>query len=86
MVAKSTVLSWVEDLTFLRGPAGRRYRAPFEIHQQGSRQAQQPTRYQDLLKTKLNEVELQYLEKRLSEERFAIAMLNFLSPPAALKA
>jgi hypothetical protein len=43
-------------------------------------------RYQDLLKTKLNEVELQYLEKRLSEERFAIAMLNFMSPPAALKA
>ena len=39
-------------------------------------------RYQDLLKTKLNEVELQYLEKRLSEERFAIAMLNFMSPDA----
>jgi hypothetical protein len=33
-------------------------------------------RYQDLLKTKLNEVELQYLEKRLSEERLAIAMLD----------
>jgi hypothetical protein len=40
-------------------------------------------RYQGLLKTKLNEVELQYLERRLSEERFAIAMLEFMSPPAA---
>jgi hypothetical protein len=38
-------------------------------------------RYQGLLKTKLSEVELQYLEKRLSEERFAIAMLHFMSPP-----
>ena len=43
-------------------------------------------RYQDLLKTKLNELELQYLEKRLSEERFAIAMLDFMSPPAASNA
>lgn len=42
-------------------------------------------RYQGLLKTKLNEVELQYLERRLSEERFAIAMLEFMSPPAASK-
>jgi hypothetical protein len=33
-------------------------------------------RYQRLLKTKLNEVESQYLEKRLSEERFWMAMLN----------
>jgi len=40
-------------------------------------------RYQGLLKTKLNEVELQYLERRLSEERFAIAILEFMSPPAA---
>jgi hypothetical protein len=38
-------------------------------------------RYQGLLKTELTEVELQYLEKRLSEERFAIAMLHFMSPP-----
>jgi hypothetical protein len=38
-------------------------------------------RYLGLLKTELNEVELQYLEKRLSEERFAIAMLHFMSPP-----
>jgi hypothetical protein len=42
-------------------------------------------RYRDLLKTKLNEVELQYLERRLSEERFAIAMLDFMSPSAASK-
>jgi len=37
-------------------------------------------RYQDLLKTKLTEVELRYLEKRLSEERLAVAMLNFMRP------
>ena len=44
-------------------------------------------RYQGLLKTSLSETEKQYLEKRLSEERFAIAMLDFstgavLSEPA----
>jgi hypothetical protein len=33
-------------------------------------------RYQRLLKTKLSEIESQYLEKRLSEERFWLAMLN----------
>jgi hypothetical protein len=33
-------------------------------------------RYQGLLKTKLSEAEKQYLEKRLSEERVAIAMLD----------
>jgi len=32
-------------------------------------------RYQKLLKTKLTEVEVQYLEKRLSEERSAVAVL-----------
>jgi hypothetical protein len=32
-------------------------------------------RYQYLLKTEVGEVELQYLERRLAEERFAIAML-----------
>jgi hypothetical protein len=35
-------------------------------------------RYQSLLKTKLNEAELQFLEKRMSEERFAIAVLQFM--------
>ena len=33
-------------------------------------------RYQQLLKTKLSDAETQYLEKRLSEERFWMAMLN----------
>lgn len=42
-------------------------------------------RYQSLLKTKLAEVELQYLEKRLAEERFAIAMLEFMESGASLK-
>jgi len=42
-------------------------------------------RYQELLKTKLNEADSQHLEKRLSEERFAIAMLEFMSPRAASK-
>jgi hypothetical protein len=39
-------------------------------------------RYQGLLKTKLSEAEQKYLEKRVSEERFAIAMLEFMSPSA----
>jgi hypothetical protein len=34
-------------------------------------------RYQSLLKTKLSDAEQQYLERRLSEERFAITALNF---------
>jgi len=33
-------------------------------------------RYQRLLKTKLSELESEYLERRLSEERFWIAMLG----------
>jgi hypothetical protein len=40
-------------------------------------------RYQGLLKTRLSETEKQYLEQRLSEERFAIAMLDFISTGAA---
>jgi hypothetical protein len=39
-------------------------------------------RYQNLLKTNLSDGELQYLEKRLSEERLALAMLQ-RSPTAA---
>jgi len=39
-------------------------------------------RYQSLLKTKLTDVEVQFLEKRLSEERLAIAMLHFPSGAA----
>jgi hypothetical protein len=38
-------------------------------------------RYQSLLKTKLSDVEVQFLEKRLSEERFA--MLQFVGPSGA---
>ena len=41
-------------------------------------------RYQGLLKTELTELELQYLERRLSEERSAIADLHF-RPPGALQ-
>jgi hypothetical protein len=37
-------------------------------------------RYQNLLRTKLTEIEQQFLERRLSEERFAVAMLHFMSP------
>ena len=42
-------------------------------------------RYQNLLKTKLNDVEAHFLERRLSEERFAIAMLQFMGPSATSK-
>ena len=38
-------------------------------------------RYEGLLKTKLNEIERQYIERRLSEERFTIALLQFMSAP-----
>ena len=40
-------------------------------------------RYQSLLKTNLNDVEVQFLERRLSEERLAIAMLQFIRPSGA---
>ena len=35
-------------------------------------------RYQTLLKTKLNDVEVQFLEKRLSEERLAVVTLQLM--------
>jgi hypothetical protein len=38
------------------------------------------SRYENMLKTRLSEVELHFVEKRLSEERFKIAMLEFISP------
>ena len=41
-------------------------------------------RYQRLLGTKLNEVELQYLERRLSEERFWMATLNSPTDPPSM--
>jgi hypothetical protein len=37
-------------------------------------------RYQSLLKTELTDVEQQYVQKRLSEERFWVAMLEFMGP------
>jgi hypothetical protein len=40
-------------------------------------------RYQTMLKTHLSETELRFVEKRLSEERFWMAMLQFMSPPPA---
>jgi hypothetical protein len=43
-------------------------------------------RYQGLLQTQLSETEKRYIEKRLFEERFAVAMLVFMSPLAASKA
>jgi hypothetical protein len=38
-------------------------------------------RYQSLLKTKLSEFQTHYFEARLSEERFAITLLGFITPP-----
>jgi hypothetical protein len=40
-------------------------------------------RYEDLLDTRLSELEREYIEKRISEERFAMAMLQFMSPTDA---
>ena len=37
-------------------------------------------RYQGLLKSKLSQVELRFVEQRLSEERFALALLQFMGP------
>lgn len=37
-------------------------------------------RYEGLLKSKLSAVELRFVERRLSEERFALALLQFMSP------
>jgi len=39
------------------------------------------SRYQNMHKTRLSEAELRFVEKRLAEERFKIAMLEFMSPP-----
>jgi hypothetical protein len=37
-------------------------------------------RYQALLNSGLSEIELQLVEQRLSQERLALAMLQFMSP------
>jgi hypothetical protein len=42
-------------------------------------------RYQNMLKTRLSELEMHFVEKRLSEERFKIAILEFMSPSHALE-
>jgi hypothetical protein len=42
-------------------------------------------RYQSLLKTELCQAEANFVERRLSEERFALAMLDFMSPNATCK-
>jgi hypothetical protein len=42
-------------------------------------------RYQSLLKTKLSEAEVNFLERRVAEERFSLAMLSFMSPNDPLK-
>jgi hypothetical protein len=43
-------------------------------------------RYEGLLQTKLSEAERQCIEKRLSEERLAMTMLQFMSPSLPAKA
>jgi hypothetical protein len=40
-------------------------------------------RYEDVLDTQLTELEREYIEKRISEERFAIATLQLMSPASA---
>jgi hypothetical protein len=42
-------------------------------------------RYQKLLKTNVNKAETNFLERRLAEERFAVAILDFTSPNAPSK-
>ena len=39
-------------------------------------------RYQSLLRTKLSEIEAQYIERRLSEERHSLRMLDSIAPPS----
>ena len=40
-------------------------------------------RYQNLLKTQLSPSELRFVERRLSEERFTMAILRYMSPPSS---
>jgi hypothetical protein len=42
-------------------------------------------RYEGLLKSSLSEIELRFVEQRLSEERLALAMLQFMSPSNSAK-
>jgi hypothetical protein len=40
-------------------------------------------RYHSLLNSSLSEIELRFVEQRLSEERLALAMLQFMSPSSS---
>jgi hypothetical protein len=40
-------------------------------------------RYEGLLKSELSSTEVRFVEKRLSEERFALAMAQFMGPSNA---
>ena len=40
-------------------------------------------RYEDLLDTQLSELEREYIEKRISEERLTMATLQLMSPASA---
>jgi hypothetical protein len=42
-------------------------------------------RYQGLVKSGLSDVELRFVEQRLSEDRLALAVLQFMSPRDSLK-
>jgi len=37
-------------------------------------------RYENMLKTELTDLERRFVQRRLSEERFSIAILQFISP------
>ena len=39
-------------------------------------------RYEHMLKTQLSDIERQFVQRRLSEERLTMAMLQFMSPSA----
>lgn len=41
-------------------------------------------RYQKLLQTKLSAIELRFVEQRLSEERFTLAVLQFMGGPNSI--
>jgi hypothetical protein len=41
------------------------------------------SRYQNMLKTRLSEVELHFVERRLAEERFAMRILDYMRPSAS---
>jgi len=42
-------------------------------------------RYQGLLKSSLSDIELRFVEQRLSEKQLALAMMQFMSPSNSSK-